>query len=297
MPPDSQNGRPWWESTVVYQVYPRSFQDSDGDGIGDLRGITERLPYLAELGVSTVWLSPIFRSPMKDFGYDISDYRDVDPIFGSLADLDRLVERAHELDLRVLLDFVPSHTSSEHPWFLEARSSRSSPRRDWYLWADAKPDGSPPTNWLSMFGGPGWEWDEGSGQYYFHAFLKEQPDLNWRNPAVREAMYDTMRFWLGRGIDGFRVDVLWLLIKDDQLRDNPENPAWTPAARRTYDSLIPEHTSDRPEVHEIIAEMRGVLDGRCGGMLRERRGSIHGSAGDGERVPLADEQALPAAVA
>jgi alpha-glucosidase len=260
MPPASQRGRPWWESAVVYQVYPRSFQDSDGDGIGDLRGITDRLPHLADLGVSTVWLSPIFRSPMKDFGYDISDYRDVDPIFGSIADLDRLVERAHELDLRVLLDFVPSHTSSEHPWFIDARSSRSSAHRDWYLWADPKPDGSPPTNWLSMFGGPGWEWDEPTGQFYFHAFLKEQPDLNWRHPAVREAMYDVMRFWLDRGVDGFRVDVMWLLIKDAELRDNPPNPAWSPEARRNYDSLLPVYTADRPEIHEIIAEMRAVLD-------------------------------------
>jgi alpha-glucosidase len=256
----SQPGRPWWESAVVYQVYPRSFQDSDGDGIGDLRGITERLPYLADLGVSSVWLSPIFRSPMRDFGYDISDYRDIDPIFGSIDDFDALVERARQLDLRVLLDFVPSHTSSDHPWFLESRSSRDNPRRDWYLWADPKPDGSPPTNWLSMFGGSGWEWDEGTGQYYFHGFLKDQPDLNWRNPAVRTAMYDVLRFWLARGVDGFRVDVLWLLIKDADLRDNPANPDWTPAERRTYDSLLPAYTTDRPEVHDIIAEMRDVLD-------------------------------------
>ena len=244
----------------MYQVYPRSFQDSNGDGIGDLPGITARLGYLAELGASTVWLSPIFRSPMADFGYDIADYRDVDPIFGTLADLDALVARAHELGLRVLLDLVPSHTSSEHPWFLESRSSRSNPRRDWYLWADPRPDGSPPTNWLSMFGGPGWEWDEATGQFYFHAFLKEQPDLNWRNPAVRAAMYDVMRFWLGRGIDGFRVDVVGLLIKDAELRDNPPNPAWLPDSPRTYDSLLPVYTSDRPEVHDIVAEMRGVLD-------------------------------------
>jgi alpha-glucosidase len=252
--------RPWWESAVIYQVYPRSFQDSDGDGIGDLRGVRARLDYLASLGVDTVWLSPMFRSPMKDFGYDISDYRDVDPIFGTLDDLDELVRAAHELGLRVLLDFVPSHTSSEHPWFIESRSSRESPRRDWYLWRDPRPDGSPPTNWLSMFGGSGWEWDEGTGQFYFHAFLKEQPDLNWRNPDVRAAMYDVLRFWLARGIDGFRVDVMWLLIKDDQLRDNPANPAWDENSRRTYDSLIPVYTSDRPEVQDIIREMREVLD-------------------------------------
>jgi alpha-glucosidase len=252
--------RPWWESAVIYQVYPRSFQDSDGDGIGDLRGVSRRLDYLVALGVDTIWLSPIFRSPMRDFGYDISDYQDVDPIFGTLADLDELVRGAHERSLRVLLDFVPSHTSSDHPWFIESRSSRDSPRRDWYIWQDPKPDGSPPTNWLSMFGGRGWEWDEKTGQFYFHAFLKEQPDLNWRNPAVRAAMYDVLRFWLARGVDGFRVDVMWLLIKDDQLRDNPANPAWDETSRRTYDSLIPVYTSDRPEVQEIIREMRHVLE-------------------------------------
>jgi alpha-glucosidase len=260
MPDTATPGRPWWQPGVVYQVYPRSFQDSNGDGIGDLPGITERLEYLAWLGVDAVWLSPIFRSPMADFGYDVADYRDVDPIFGTLADLDALVTRAHELGLRVLLDFVPSHTSSEHPWFLESRSSRSNPKRDWYLWADAKPDGSPPTNWLSMFGGSGWEWDDATKQFYFHAFLKEQPDLNWRNADVRAAMYDVLRFWLDRGIDGFRVDVMWLLIKDDQLRDNPPNPAWDPTARRTYDSLVPQHTEDQPETLEIVREMRAVLD-------------------------------------
>jgi alpha-glucosidase len=252
--------RPWWESAVVYQVYPRSFQDSDGDGIGDLPGILARLDYLAWLGVDVVWLSPIFRSPMADFGYDVSDYCDIDPVFGDLDDLDALVRRAHDLGLRVLLDFVPNHTSSEHPWFVDSRSSRSSPRRDWYLWADAGPSGEPPTNWLSMFGGPGWEWDEQTGQFYFHAFLKEQPDLNWRNPDVRSAMYDVLRFWLDRGVDGFRVDVLWLLVKDAHLRDNPPNPAWSPTSRRTYDSLLPVHTADLPEVHEIIADMRSVLD-------------------------------------
>ena len=251
---------PWWQTGVVYQVYPRSFQDSNGDGIGDLRGVTARLGYLADLGVDAVWLSPIFRSPMADFGYDVADYCDVDPIFGALADLDELIAEAHRRGLRVLLDYVPSHTSSEHPWFLESRASRDNPRRDWYLWSDPLPDGSPPTNWLSMFGGPGWEWDEATGQFYFHAFLKEQPDLNWRNPEVRAAMYDVLRFWLDRGIDGFRVDVMWLLIKDDQLRDNPPNPDWLPTDRRTYDSLTPLYTADRPEVQDIVAEMRAVLD-------------------------------------
>jgi alpha-glucosidase len=251
---------PWWQRGVIYQVYPRSFQDTDGDGVGDLPGITRRLDHLERLGVDAIWLSPIFPSPMADFGYDISDYRGVDRLFGTLRDLDELVKEAHRRDIRVLLDFVPNHTSIEHPWFTESRSSRSSPRRDWYLWADPAPGGGPPTNWMSMFGGSGWEWDEETGQYYFHSFLKEQPDLNWRNPDVRSAMYDVLRFWLDRGIDGFRVDVLWLLIKDDQLRDNPPNPGWTPASRRTYDSLVPLYTSDRPEVQKIVAEIRSVLD-------------------------------------
>ena len=255
----------WWQTGVVYQVYPRSFQDSNGDGIGDLRGIIARLDHFVWLGVDAIWLSPIFRSPMADFGYDISDYRDVDPTFGTLAGLDLLVAEAHRRGLRVLLDYVPNHTSSEHAWFRESRSSRDSPRRDWYVWADARPDGSPPNNWLSIFGGSAWELDGTTGQYYLHSFLKAQPDLNWRNPLVRAEMYDTLRFWLDRGVDGFRVDVLWLLIKDDQLRDNPPNPRW-PGARSgdgagfTYDALLPEFTSDRPEVHDIVAQMRAVVD-------------------------------------
>jgi alpha-glucosidase len=252
--------RPWWERGVIYQVYPRSFQDSNADGIGDLPGIVARLDYLAWLGVDAIWLSPIFRSPMADFGYDISDYRDVDPIFGTLEDLDGLVAEAHRRNIQVLLDFVPNHTSDQHPWFLDSRSSRSAERRAWYLWADALPDGSPPTNWLSVFGGSAWEWDAETGQYYYHAFLKEQPDLNWRNPAVREAMFDVLRYWLRRGIDGFRVDVLWHLIKDDRLRDNPPNPDWDASSRRTYDAFLPVYTTDRPEVLDIAAGMRAVLD-------------------------------------
>jgi alpha-glucosidase len=258
--PNRIRERPWWEAAVIYQVYPRSFQDSDGDGIGDLPGIAGRLDYLAEMGVDAIWLSPIFRSPMRDFGYDISDYQAVDPIFGDLTDLDDLIQGAHRRGLRILLDYVPNHTSSDHVWFRESRSSRTHPRRDWYLWADPASDGGPPNNWLSMFGGSGWEWDETTGQYYFHAFLREQPDLNWRNPAVRSAMYDVLRFWLDRGVDGFRVDVMWLLVKDDEHRDNPPDPAWRPTDRRTYDSLMPVYTADRPEVQDIVAEMRAVLD-------------------------------------
>jgi alpha-glucosidase len=243
----------------VYEVYPRSFADADGDGIGDLPGLLARIDYLAELGVGAVWLTPIFPSPMADFGYDVADYCAVDPLFGSLADLDALIAAAHARRMRVLLDFVPNHTSDRHPWFLASRSSRNDPKRDWYLWHDARPDGSPPTNWRSQFGGSAWEWDPETGQYYLHSFLREQPDLNWRNPAVRSAMYDVLRFWLHRGIDGFRVDVLWLLIKDDAYRDNPPNPAWKPG-QSSYDALLPVYTADRPEVQDIVAQMRAVLD-------------------------------------
>ncbi len=250
---------PWWKSGIVYQVYPRSFQDSDGDGIGDLKGITGRLPYLAGLGVDAVWISPIFPSPMADFGYDVSDYCGVDPIFGELADLDALVARAHELGLKVILDFVPNHTSEQHPWFVESRSSRASPRRDWYIWRDPAPGGGPPNNWLAHFGGSAWEWDEASGQYYYHAYLKQQPDLNWRNPAVRAAMKDVLRFWMRRGVDGFRIDVLWHLIKDAAFRDNPPNPDFHPG-QAGIERLLQTRSTDQPEVHEIAAELRRVAD-------------------------------------
>ena len=195
----------WWQSGTIYQIYPRSFQDSNGDGIGDLAGIIGRLPYLRQLGVDAIWLSPIFPSPMADFGYDISDYVGIDPIFGTSADFDALVAAAHGHGLRIILDLVPNHTSDQHAWFVESRSSRDNPKRDWYIWRDARPDGSAPNNWMSEFGGSAWAWDEATQQYYYHAFLDKQPDLNWRNPEVRHAIYDVMRFWLRRGVDGFRV--------------------------------------------------------------------------------------------
>ena len=250
----------WWQRGLVYQIYPRSFADSNGDGIGDLAGIRDKLPYLRWLGIDAIWISPVYPSPMADHGYDVADYTDIHPIFGDLAEMDALIAVAHELGIRIILDFVPNHTSDQHPWFVESRSSKDNPKRDWYLWADAKADGSPPNNWLSVFGGPGWTWDERTSQYYCHAFLEEQPDLNWRNPSVRRAMYDAMRFWLERGVDGFRVDVLWHLIKDASLRDNPQNPAYTPK-ETPYNSLLPVYSTDQPEVHEIVREMRELLDG------------------------------------
>jgi alpha-glucosidase len=243
----------WWERGVIYEVYPRSFQDSNGDGIGDLAGIRQRLDYLVSLGVAALWLSPIYPSPMADFGYDIADYCDIDPIFGTLHEFDALLEEVHHRGLKMILDFVPNHTSDHHPWFLESRSSRDNPKRDWYLWRDQ------PNNWLSNFGGSGWEPDRTTGQYYYHAFLKQQPDLNWRNPAVRAAMFDVLRFWLDRGVDGFRVDVMWLMIKDDQFRDNPPNPASTPGAPSSS-RLLPLYNANRPEIHELIAAMRTLVD-------------------------------------
>jgi alpha-glucosidase len=207
----------WWQSGSIYQVYPRSFQDSDGDGVGDLQGIGQRLDYLHWLGIDAIWLSPIFRSPMADFGYDVADYTDVDPIFGTLADLDALIDGAHRRGIRLLLDFVPNHTSDRHAWFLDARSSRSAEHRDWYIWRDPLPSGGPPNNWQANFGGSAWEWDETTGQYYFHSFLKEQPDLDWTNPAVRQAMSDVLRFWFARGVDGFRIDVINLIAKKREL--------------------------------------------------------------------------------
>lgn len=239
---------PWWETGIIYQIYPRSFQDSNGDGIGDLKGIQSRLPYLEDLGITAIWLSPIYLSPMVDFGYDVSDYTDIHPIFGTMDDFMALLEDVHRRGMKLILDFVPNHTSDQHPWFLESRSSRDNPKRDWYIWKDPKPDGSPPNNWQSYFkSGSAWEWDEPTGKYYLHLFTKEQPDLNWRNLEVQQTMMDVLRFWLERGVDGFRVDVLSLLIKDAGFRDEPRGE-------------IRIRTHDQPEVHDIIRQMRHVLD-------------------------------------
>jgi alpha-glucosidase len=249
----------WWQIGTIYQIYPRSFQDSNGDGVGDLEGIRRRLDYLLWLGVDAIWISPIYPSPMHDFGYDVADYCGIDPIFGSLEIFDRLIEEAHSRQLKVILDFVPNHTSIAHPWFIASRRSRADPKRSWYIWRDAAADGGPPNNWISNFGGSAWTWDDRTGQYYYHAFLAEQPDLNWRNANVRAAMHDVLRFWLRRGVDGFRVDVISELIKDAEFRNNPLNSAWTkddPEIAR----LIPAYSTDQPEMHEVIAGFRQVID-------------------------------------
>lgn len=248
----------WWKRGVVYQIYPRSFQDGDGDGIGDIAGIIQRLDYLEWLGVDAIWLSPIYASPMADFGYDVANYRDIEPIFGNLDDFDRLVSEAKARNIRVLLDFVPNHSSDQHPWFLESRSSRDNPKRDWYIWKDANPDGSPPNNWLSVFGGSAWEWDETTGQYYLHSFLKEQPDLNWRNPEVVAEIKDSLAFWLKRGVSGFRLDVIHFLLKDDQFRDDPVNPGFTEG--NPWEGLIHQYSSLQPGVYDLIHEFRDVID-------------------------------------
>lgn len=218
----------WWRTGVVYQIYPRSFQDGDGDGVGDLAGIVRRLDHLTDLGIDAIWLSPIYRSPMVDFGYDVTDHCDVDPIFGTLTDLDCLIAAVHERGMRIVLDFIPSHTSDRHPWFVESRRGPDSEKRDWYVWADAAADGGPPNNWLSEFGGPAWSLDPPSGQYYHHAHLAEQPDLNWRNPDVVEAMVGVMRFWFDRGVDGLRVDAVDQAIKDADLADNRRTRGCSP---------------------------------------------------------------------
>lgn len=249
----------WWQKGVIYQIYPRSYQDGNGDGIGDLKGIISRLDYLKWLGVKGVWLSPIYPSPMADFGYDISDYENIHSLFGTIEDFDQLLQEVHSRKMKLLLDLVPNHTSDQHPWFLEARSSRDNPKRDWYIWHDGADGGRYPNNWLSVFGGSAWEWDEQTGQYYYHAFLKEQPDLNWRNSEVQEAMLGMMAFWLDKGVDGFRVDVMWHMIKDKQLRDNPPNPDYQ-QHQPTYEQLLPVYSTDQPEVHDIVREMRNVID-------------------------------------
>ena len=250
----------WWQQDVIYQIYPRSFQDTNGDGIGDLQGIRRRLDYLEWLGIDAIWISPFYPSPMADFGYDVADYTGIHPMFGDMGDFDQLFADAHARGIRIILDLVPNHSSDQHPWFVEARQSRSNGKRDWYLWADPAPDGGPPNNWLSVFGGSAWEWDAHTGQYYYHAFLKEQPDLNWRNPDVRNAILDVMRFWFDKGVDGFRVDVMWHIVKDAELRDNPPNPHYRPGEEPPYHAVLPVYSTDQAEVHDYVRIMRQLTD-------------------------------------
>ena len=268
----------WWQTGVIYQIYPRSFQDSNGDGVGDLTGVIQRLDYLSStLGVDAIWLSPFFPSPQADWGYDVANYTDVDPLFGDLTTFDRLLAEAHRRGIRVIIDWVPNHTSDQHPWFIESRSSRNNPQRDWYLWRDARAGGLP-NNWLSLFGGPAWEWDENTGQYYLHSFLKEQPDLNWRNPEVKAAMFDVARFWLERGVDGFRIDVAHFIMKDPELRDNPLNPKRADTAYKPlgeYDTQIHLYDKGHPEGHAIWREFRALLDAYSAGQPRYCVGEIH----------------------
>ena len=255
----------WWRGAVIYQIYPRSFQDSNGDGIGDLAGIVQRLPHIASLGVEAIWISPFFTSPMKDFGYDVSDYCGVDPIFGTQTDFDAVIDTAHKLGLKVMIDLVLSHTSDQHPWFVESRSSRDNPRADWYVWAEPKPDGTPPNNWLSIFGGPGWQWDPRREQYYQHNFLTSQPDLNFHNPDVQAALLDVAHFWLERGVDGFRLDTINFYFCDKDLRDNPGLPkdqrnASTAPAVNPYNHQLHLYDKNQPENLGFLRRLRAVMD-------------------------------------
>lgn len=259
-----QSNTEWFHDAVVYQIYPRSFKDTTGNGIGDLEGVIRKLNYLNDgtersLGVNAIWISPVYPSPMADFGYDVCDYRDVDPLYGDLDTFDRLVEEAHARGIRIILDFVPNHTSDQHPAFKESRSSRDNPKRDWYIWRDPAPDGGPPNNWISRFGGSAWEYDEATGQYYFHQYLPSQPDLNWRNPEVQEALTDVMRFWLDRGVDGFRVDVINRLVEDDDMKDEPINPNYQPGRDNPYNALLHTETRNQPETLHLIDVFCAVL--------------------------------------
>lgn len=262
----SMTMKQWWRGAVIYQIYPRSFLDTDGDGIGDLPGIIEKLDYVASLGVDAIWISPFFKSPMADFGYDIADPRAVDPMFGTLDDFDRLLAKAHSLGLKVMIDQVLSHTSDEHDWFRESRQGRDNPKADWYVWADAKPDGTPPNNWLSIFGGVAWRWEPRRCQYYLHNFLSSQPDLNFHNPAVREAQLDNLKFWLDRGVDGFRLDSINFCFHDAQLRDNPPKPEHLRtgrgfAADNPYAFQYHFHNNTQPENLGVLEDVRALLDG------------------------------------
>jgi alpha-glucosidase len=275
----------WWRGAVIYQVYPRSYLDTNGDGVGDLAGITRKLDYIASLGVDGIWLSPFYRSPMKDFGYDVSDYLDVDPLFGNLAEFDTLLAEAHARGLKLIVDQVWSHSSDHHPWFLESAASRDNPKADWYVWADPKPDGTPPNNWLASFGGPAWTWNPRRRQYYLHNFLPEQPDLNYWNPEVWEAILQVARFWLDRGVDGFRLDVINYLVHDRELRDNPpmKRPRTPPLATQMQRHMFDR---SRPETLDFVRKVRALMDSYGGRMTV-------GEIGDEPPLPRQQEYTLP----
>lgn len=282
----------WWPGGVIYQIYPRSFADENGDGIGDLAGIVNHVAYLEWLGVSGVWICPLYRSPMIDGGYDVSDYTDVDPTFGAIADFDQLVAALHERHIRIITDFVPNHSSDQHPWFLDSRSRRTSPKRDWYVWAPPAKGGAPPNNWESYFGGSAWEYDQTTGDYYLHTYHRGQPDLDWRNPQVRAAMADVIRFWLGRGADGIRADALWILGKDARLTDNPPNPQWV-KGQPFWNRQLRLFSEDQPAAHEYARFIRSVVDEYPGAVmlgevvLPPRRAiTYYGRALDEAHLPL-----------
>ena len=254
-----KNNSPWWKLGVFYQIYPRSFMDSNGDGVGDLQGILDRLDYIVKLGVDAIWISPIFPSPMADFGYDVSDYTGIDPIFGDMDTFDRLLAEAHRRGLRIVLDYVPNHSSIEHPWFRESRSSRENPKRDWYIWKDPSPHGGPPNNWEAVTGGSAWNWDENTGQYYLSQFIKDEPDLNWRNPEVVESMENVLHFWLRKGVDGFRMDMLPHLVEHPDFPDNPPIPDDHPY-KLFGQRLEQVYTVDQPETHAIVRQFRKICD-------------------------------------
>ncbi|WP_162653959.1 alpha-amylase family glycosyl hydrolase [Lentilitoribacter sp. Alg239-R112] len=262
---DNATNKDWWRGAVIYQIYPRSYQDSNGDGVGDLAGVVQRMPYIASLGVDAIWISPFFTSPMKDFGYDVSDYCDVDPMFGSLSDFDAIVNAAHNHGIRVMIDLVLSHTSEQHAWFAESRKNKTNSKQDWYVWADPKPDGTPPTNWLSIFGGPAWQWDGRREQYYMHNFLASQPDLNFHNVEVQDALLDVANFWLNRGVDGFRLDTINFYFHDAELRDNPALPieernATIAPSVNPYNHQNHLYDKNRPENLNFLRRLRSIME-------------------------------------
>ncbi|WP_036857982.1 alpha-glucosidase [Erythrobacter cryptus] len=258
--PNAAAARPWWRGAVIYQIYPRSFRDTNGDGIGDLAGIAEGLDYIADLGVDGIWISPFFTSPMKDFGYDVADYCGIDPSFGTFAEFDRIIAKAHALGLKVIIDQVYSHTSDQHPWFLESRKDRTNPKADWYVWADPKPDGSPPSNWQSVFGGSAWQWDGPRKQYYLHNFLTSQPDLNVHNRQVQDALLEVARFWLRRGVDGFRLDAINFAMHDPALRDNPPSGLPMELVTRPFDMQIKRYNQSHPDIVAFLERIRATIE-------------------------------------